>query len=184
MINQRQQDILLDLASASIRQGLELGRPLAVMPEDYETPLSAPAATFVTLSIQQRLRGCIGRLEAERSLVEDVADNAFAAAFRDPRFSPLSRGEFQALEIHISILTPAERLDIASERELIETLEAGRDGLIIEDRGRRATFLPSVWDTLNDKSDFVRQLKLKAGLAADHWSADLRAYRYRTFSFP
>lgn len=184
MITPLQQEILLDLAAASIRHGLEQGCPLKVEPGAYEEPLRALAATFVTLNIDDRLRGCIGRLEAERALVEDVADNAFAAAFRDPRFSPLTAGEFEQVAIHISVLTPPERLIIASEAQLLDLLEAGRDGLIIEDRGHRATFLPSVWTSLGQKEDFLRQLKLKAGLPAEHWSPDLRAYRYRAVSFP
>jgi len=82
------------------------------------------------------------------------------------------------------VLTPAEPVHVDSEQELLELLEIGRDGLILEEGSRKATFLPSVWESLPDKRDFLRHLKMKAGLSADHWSPTLRFSRYRTESFP
>lgn len=139
---------------------------------------SAPAATFVTLNDDRGLRGCIGRLEAERPLVEDVADNAYAAAFRDPRFPALTEGELAGLDIHISVLGTPERLDVASESELLEKLRPGEDGLILAEAGRRATFLPSVWKSLPEPGAFLRHLRQKAGFAPDYWSPALQIYRY------
>ena len=183
MISAADRRLLIDVARRSIRHGLDASGPLAVDCADYPETVRVPAATFVTLQTGGRLRGCIGRLEAQRPLVEDVAENAFAAAFRDGRFPPLTAAEWPDLDIHVSVLTPAEPLPAASEEELLAALRPGRDGLILEDGRRRATFLPSVWETLPDKTEFLAHLKLKAGMPADYWSRDLRFYRYETENF-
>lgn len=130
------------------------------------------------------LRGCIGSLEAYQSLVLDVNQNAFAAAFRDPRFPAVSSSEFEHLEIHISVLSPPEPMRVASEEDLLQQLRPGIDGLIIASRGRRATFLPSVWSQLAEPQQFLLHLKHKAGLPSDYWSEDMEAWRYTTLSFP
>ncbi len=174
---------LLQLAAASIEHGLQQGRPLTVDPADYPEKLRARRASFVTLNRNGNLRGCLGHLEATQPLVQNVADNAFAAAFRDPRFPPLSPAEQQELEIHISILTPAVAMTFNSEADLIRQLRPGIDGLILEDGSYRGTFLPSVWESLPDPHVFLRHLKRKAGLPENYWSETLRAYRYETESF-
>jgi len=173
---------LLELAGAAIEKGLGGGR-LAVRADDYPEPLRAPRATFVTLHLDAQLRGCIGTLEARRALVEDVAYNARAAAFDDPRFPPLAHAEFGRLEIHISVLSAPEPLSCESEDELLRRLRPQVDGLILEERARRATFLPSVWEQLPDPREFLRQLKHKAGLPADYWSRTLRVSRYTVQAF-
>lgn len=175
--------LLLDIARRSIRHGLDQGRPLAVQAEDFEAPLRALRASFVTLNLNGMLRGCIGHLEATQPLVEDVADNAFSAAFRDPRFPPLSEQEFDSLELHLSILTPAEPLPCDSESDLLQKLRPYRDGLILSEGVHRGTFLPSVWEQLPQPEEFLRHLKRKAGLADDHWSQELEVFRYETESF-
>ena len=175
---------LLEIARRSIRHGLDRGKPLPVRADDFERPLRALRASFVTLNLQGVLRGCIGHLEATQPLVEDVADNAFAAAFRDPRFPPLSEQEFANLEIHLSILTPAVPLPCESESELLQKLRPHRDGLILAEGTRRGTFLPSVWEQLTDPKEFLCQLKRKAGLPDDYWSPDLEVLRYETESCP
>ena len=168
---------LLDLARASIRAGLEGGEP-RVRATDYPAGLQAPRASFVTLNVAAQLRGCIGTLEAHQPLVLDVAQNAFAAAFRDPRFPALGRDEFARIEIHISILSVPEPVSFASEADLLARLRPGVDGLIIEEGYRRGTFLPAVWESLPEPGEFLRQLKRKAGLPADYWSAGIRIRRY------
>ncbi|WP_020563865.1 AmmeMemoRadiSam system protein A [Methylosarcina fibrata] len=178
---QRQQ--LLELAKNSIRHGLRTGRPPAVDPTDFSSELAELRATFVTLHKNRQLRGCIGLLKAARPLAVDVSENAFAAAFKDPRFPPVETSEFNELDIHISILTPAEPLPFASEQDLIEHLQPGVDGLILEEGNRRGTFLPSVWQSLPKPRDFLRQLKQKAGLPEDYWSDRIRVFRYRTEEF-
>lgn len=175
--------LLLAVAAQSIEHGLNQGQPLEPAPSDYPEPLREPRATFVTLEREGALRGCIGSLEAIRPLVLDVARNAFAAAFEDPRFQPLSRAEWPRLELHLSILSPPERLDSESESDLLGRLRPGVDGLILEDRGHRGTFLPSVWAQLPDPAEFMEHLRHKAGLPAGHWSDTLAVSRYTTESF-
>ncbi len=176
-------ELLLRLARDSIRHGLETGRPLMVDPADFPHTLQQQRAAFVTLNRNGALRGCIGHLEAIQPLVSDVAENAFAAAFRDPRFPPLSPAEFDDIEIHISVLTPATPMQFTSERDLIAQLRPGRDGLILEEGPYRGTFLPSVWESLPTPEAFLRHLKQKAGLPPDYWSDHIRVSRYETESF-
>ncbi|MES9843294.1 MAG: AmmeMemoRadiSam system protein A [Candidatus Sedimenticola sp. 6PFRAG5] len=176
--------LLLELASASISHGLEHGTPASVNIEEYSEELQAHRACFVTLNRNGALRGCIGHLEAIQALVKDVSDNAFAAAFQDPRFPRLNPAELDGLEIHISVLTPAEPLEFTTEQDLISKMRPGIDGLILEEGMHRGTFLPSVWAQLPAPEQFLQHLKLKAGLSPNHWSDRIRIYRYETESFP
>ncbi len=178
MLDHKNQNILLDIARTSIANGLKQGQPLAVRQGDYPSILQAPRASFVTLQINTQLRGCIGTLEAFRPLIEDVAENAFAAAFRDPRFPPVSEKEFKQLDYHISILSPSEPIEVKSENDLLNKLRPGIDGLVLEEGGRRGTFLPSVWESLPSPRQFLAQLKVKAGLPADYWSDNIKVKRY------
>jgi len=178
-----QRRALLALARQSIAHGLDRGCPLPVVPSDYPADLRARRATFVTLEAGGTLRGCIGHLEAVQPLVLDVVENAFAAAFRDPRFPPLTRPELARLAIEISVLTPSQPLSFTSEEELLRIIEPGRDGLILEEGTARGTFLPTVWESLPEPRAFLRHLKQKAGLPPDHWSDRIRVRRYRTESF-
>ena len=174
------QIILLDLARASIRHGLEEGRPLAVTLEGMTAELVVHRASFVTLEKGGRLRGCIGSLEAWRPLAVDVAENAYAAAFRDPRFPPVRAGEVEELEIHLSLLTLPVAMTFSSEADLLAQLQPGVDGLILSEGPSRGTFLPSVWAELPTPQLFLTQLKRKAGLPADYWSPGVRVMRYTT----
>ena len=171
--------VLLDVARRSIERGLEEGRPLAPDPAAHGPGLSAPAATFVTLrSPEGELRGCIGSLEAERPLVVDVAENAYRAAFHDPRMEPIAPAELPALRIEISVLSEPEELPVHSREDLLAALRPGEDGLIVSDGGRRATFLPQVWEQLPTQDAFVDAIWEKAGRAPSHWSPTARAWRY------
>lgn len=174
---------LLEIARASIRHGLDHGRPLPVRAAEFSEPLQARRASFVTLERNGSLRGCIGHLEAVAPLVEDVAENAFAAAFRDPRFPPLRAAEMADLELHVSVLTPAVPLVFGSEQELLAQLRPGIDGLILQEGSARGTFLPSVWESLPEPAQFLAQLKRKAGLPTNHWSERIQVYRYETEAF-
>ena len=115
-------------------------------------------------------------------LIEDVAENAWAAAFRDPRFAPLSQAEFPRLEIHISILSPPQAMSYSSQQDLLTQIRPGIDGLILEEGYRRGTFLPSVWESLPEAADFLSHLKLKAGLPANYWSDKIKVSRYTSES--
>jgi uncharacterized protein len=156
--------------------GAELGRANGRWPE--HVALSASGASFVTLFHRGALRGCIGTLKAHRPLGIDVRVNALSAAFHDPRFPALTSGEFDELSVEVSLLSAAERLSVADEAELLRRLEPGIDGIILEYAGRRATFLPQVWATLPLARDFLAELKLKAGIPADFWSAAVNVQRY------
>jgi AmmeMemoRadiSam system protein A len=179
--------LLLQIARASIVHGLERGGPLEDSALDETmclTPaLTEPRATFVTLQQSGALRGCIGSLEVKFPLAADVARNAFNAAFVDPRFMPLAAQELRAVRVEITVLSPHTQLHVGSEAQLLAELDPGVDGLVLECRGRRATFLPQVWQQLPDAEQFVSQLKLKARIPADYWSDDIKAHRYGAESF-
>lgn len=173
---------LLAVAAESVEHGLDHGCPLGLDPHDYAPELVGKGAAFVTLTVGGALRGCIGSAEARRPLVADVSANAFAAAFCDPRFPRLSRAERAGLGISLSVLSPPQPLAVGSESELLARIRPGEDGLIIASNGCRALFLPQVWKMLPAPRQFLAQLKAKAGLAADHWSNDFRAWRFVTRS--
>ena len=156
--------------------GKRFGR--AASPVGTLAELAEPGATFVTLTQRGQLRGCIGSLEAQRPLAIDVAENAIAAAFRDPRFPPLAEDEFSRTRVEVSLLTPAEPFPVASEADALSRLRPGIDGLILSYGRHRATFLPQVWESLPEARQFVAQLKLKAGLPADFWHAQIALARY------
>lgn len=179
MLSADERRFLLGLADNSIREGLASGAPLAVEVQSLSPHLAGPGSTFVTLKAGGQLRGCIGTLEAWRPLAEDCAENAFAAAFRDPRFPPVTAQEFPALDLHISVLEPARPLVAATEAELLDQLRPGEDGLVLVEGHRRATFLPSVWQQLPEPALFLRHLKRKAGLPEDYWSPTLEFGRYQ-----
>jgi len=183
MYNETQRQHLKQIARDSIQYGLDHGRPLPVNSNDFDPALREIRATFVTLKINQQLRGCIGRLQAERPLIEDVAENAYSAAFRDPRFAPLREDEFDSLEYHISVLDVPVDLPVQTESELIEKLVPGKDGVILSDGLHQGTFLPSVWESLSKPADFVHHLKIKAGLPAKGWSENYRVQRYGVEDF-
>jgi AmmeMemoRadiSam system protein A len=174
---------LLALARESVQAGVDWGAPGAFPQRDYPESLCRWRSCFVTLSRSGRLRGCCGRLEADRTLAEDVWDNAFASGFRDPRFAPLLAHELSDLEIGISVLSPLEKLAVRSTAELIATLVPRRDGLVLAHGGERVTFIPHVWESVSDAATFVRQLREKAGWPADGWESDLEAWRFQAESF-
>jgi len=172
------------VAIESINQFVYTGQALRIDPGAFPPALRAQRATFVTLHIDKKLRGCIGSVEARRPLVSDVAASAVAAATRDPRFPPVTIAEIPLLELHISILTPPEPMTFADEEDLLRQLKPGVDGLILEDGRSRGTFLPAVWETVPQPREFLRHLKMKAGLRPDHWAPTVRVSRYRVESIP
>jgi AmmeMemoRadiSam system protein A len=173
---------LLTTAATAIEAGL--GRSIASPPDTRHLPqpLGDPRASFVTLSIDEVLRGCCGTLEPARPLLLDVWHNAQASAFHDPRFAPLTLAEWRHVDVEVSVLTPCERVVVASEQELLLGLVPGRDGLVLAWHGMRATFLPKVWEQVAGPEDFLRRLKHKAGWPDDFWATDLEIWRYETES--
>lgn len=169
--------VLLPLARGAIAEKLGLattGRGAA----PAASWLGEPGATFVTLTEDGRLRGCIGSLEAHRPVGEDVVANARAAAFRDPRFPAVTAAELPRLRVEVSLLSAAEPLTFAAEADARAQLRPGVDGLILTARGHRGTFLPQVWEQLPDPADFLAHLKRKAGLPLTYWGPDVRLARY------
>jgi AmmeMemoRadiSam system protein A len=174
------QQVVLRTAATSIEAKLGLVDATAPELTDTRGALGEPRASFVTLTIDGELRGCCGTLEPVRPLLLDVWINAQASAFRDPRFPPLSAREWGWSSLEVSLLTPCEPMAVSTEQQLLLELVPGRDGLVLEWRGRRATFLPKVWEHATGPHDFLRRLKEKAGLRADFWAEDVRVWRYET----
>jgi AmmeMemoRadiSam system protein B/AmmeMemoRadiSam system protein A len=137
------------------------------------------AATFITLTRDDVLRGCIGSLQATRPLGDDVAENAAAAAFRDPRFPPVTAAEWPSIRVEVSLLATPKPLRFADEADLLEQIREGEDGVILEADGRRATFLPQVWEGIAEKRQFLRELARKAGLPDDVRLGRCRFWRYK-----
>lgn len=177
------QKICLQIAQQSILHGLEKGSALQLITSDYSTELQAKLACFVTLHKNGALRGCIGALEAYQPLINDIAEHAYSAAFQDPRFPPLQENEYENLDIEISVLGKPEMMLFESEEDLLQQIRPNIDGLILEFGYNRGTFLPSVWEQLPDKKDFLSHLKMKAGLSSDWWDNSVKVSRYETFSF-
>lgn len=176
-------EALLKVAADSIAHGLAHRSPLQVDLSSVSNVLTQHRATFVTLNLNDKLRGCIGSLQAGRPLIQDVAYNAFAAAFKDPRFPLVNQDEASRLKIHISVLTPLEPMQYDSQEALLEQIRPGVDGLLLEEQpSSRGTLLPSVWEAVPDVNQFLAHLKLKAGLPADYWSPTVRVSRYSTES--
>lgn len=166
------------LARASILTALQGVPPPS--PDPLPDYLAAPGACFVTLNrANGQLRGCIGSLEAYRPLIDDLIHNARAAAFEDPRFPPVRQDELASLYIHVSVLEPAEELYFQNEKELLDQIQPGIHGVIIQSGWHRATFLPSVWEQLPEPKEFLAALKLKAGIRDHEIGMPLRAWRYR-----
>ncbi len=149
-------------------------------PEGLPAAFSRPGASFVTLHKAGRLRGCCGSASARRPLVEDIRANAVRSAFGDARFAPLERTEWDEVSLSVTLLSPLQPMSFESEADLLSQLQPHRDGLVIEDAGRGALFLPAVWKMLSHKQEFLAHLKAKAGLSHDHWSASFRASRFWT----
>ena len=167
---------LLGIARGAI--GRQLGQ--AAAPRlDHPVWLAQPGASFVTLTMDGVLRGCIGSLQAHRPLGQDVAANAENAAFRDPRFAPLTLQEWPRVAAEVSLLSAPEKAEFRDEIDLLGRLRPGVDGVILEHRGRRGTFLPQVWESLPDRRRFMQELKRKAGLPADTPLVQCNVWRYQ-----
>ena len=149
-----------------------------------EENLGAPGATFVTLHLDGRLRGCIGSLEATRPLGEDVVANAVAAAFEDPRFPPLTAEELERVDLEVSELTePVPMWEPGraafDEAGVLGRLRPGIDGVVLKFGARRATYLPQVWEQIHSPAEFMESLKAKAGLPPAFWHPQIQVETYQ-----
>nr|WP_321403816.1 AmmeMemoRadiSam system protein A [uncultured Desulfobacter sp.] len=183
MISDKQGRMLLKMARAGIAE--KLGVPVDTRQIDLEASfLEIKMGLFVTLHKHGALRGCIGIIEPVESLKTGVPETARLAAFKDSRFAPLARDEFDQVDLELSLLSPPEKFEYSTAKELLQRLVPFKDGVIIEKASRRATFLPQVWEQLPDPASFLSQLCLKAGLDADEWGAgSLTVHTYRVHSF-
>ena len=182
-LTDEQRGQLLTVASVAIASELEGKGPYRMDLAEIERPLLAMRATFVTLKLDGKLRGCVGSLVPNAPLIVDVAQNACKAAFADRRFSRLTQDEFARAQIGISILSTPRTVRFASEAELAAQLRPDRDGVILEEGDKRGTFLPQVWESIPQSQDFLARLKAKAGLDANYWSDKIRAWRFSSESF-
>ncbi|MEO8628028.1 MAG: AmmeMemoRadiSam system protein B [Betaproteobacteria bacterium] len=172
-------ETLIRLARAAIGDMFGLQIPADPSPAF----LQEPGASFVTLTRNGRLRGCIGSLEPHRTLLDDIKGNAKAAAFLDPRFTPLTQTEFATTSVEVSLVSPAEPIPARTEEEALRNIRPNIDGLILQHGSRRATFLPQVWETLPQPLQFLRELKCKAGLDPTFWAEDISLLRYTVEKF-
>jgi AmmeMemoRadiSam system protein A len=187
-LNENQGQILVTLARHTIMQ--ELGQ--SVPPAESariksclnDKDLQSRCGTFVTLKRHGQLRGCIGTLSANDSMVEGVRRNAVNAAFHDPRFKPLGAEEFADVEIEVSVLTEPQPLEYSDGADLIKKLRPNVDGVILSKGHASATFLPQVWEQLPQPEEFLEHLCMKAGLAKDAWHTsklDIKTYQVQYF---
>lgn len=168
---------------AIARESIERGGAIEVHARWSEAWLREPGASFVTLKLDGELRGCIGSIEARRALGEDVARNAHAAAYRDPRFPAVTRQEVLRLAVEVSVLSEREPLTAADELDALSRLRPGIDGIYLEYEGLSSTFLPQVWESLPAPEDFLGELKRKAGLPRGFWHPGMRLSRYTVEKF-
>lgn len=162
------------LAKEAIRYFLLTGKTINVKKTDLPVSLQRKAASFVTLYVDKKLRGCIGNAVARWSLYESIIENAIAAASQDFRFLPIQKGELDGLTVEVSILTPLKIYQPKNIEELLTFLKNDRPGLVIEKYGLRALFLPQVWEELPKVEDFLDNLCFKAGLVANDWRTNTR----------
>ena len=168
------------LARARNAIAAQLKQPTVAEPAHPQ--LAQPGATFVTLTQNGDLRGCIGSLQAHRPLDQDVRANAVAAAFRDPRFAPLTLAELPRTRVEVSLLSAPQPMTFTDEADALRQLRPNVDGIIFSagEGGKlgRSTFLPQVWEQLPEPRAFMARLKQKAGLPADYWSPEVQLQRY------
>ncbi len=182
-IDRDHQRVLLDVATRAVRDALTTGRPRLPDPRAFAPELRMPGATFVTLERDGDLLGCIGTLEPLRPLVVDVAHNALAAAFTDPRLPPITGDDYTHMSIKVSVLSARELLAASSYNDVLNTVRPNVDGLVLEAGRYRSTLLPSVWPKVRDSADFVEIVWQKAGLRPSTWLPGTRVSRYTTEEF-
>jgi hypothetical protein len=165
---------LLEVARNSIKKSLGLSFKDVVVKKEWQEN----RATFVTLTINKNLRGCIGSIEARQSIYEDIRHNAYSAAFNDPRFPPVTSDELDNIKIEISILTPLKEIIYNTEEDILKSIIPFKMGLLLEHGFYRGTFLPQVWEHFNEPKDFFNHLKQKAGLSIDFFDPQMKLYYY------
>lgn len=175
---------LLSVARKTIEQKISSQSEQTPSDADLSSKFLEQRGTFVTLTTGGNLRGCIGHIIPQESLIEGIRVNAINAAFRDPRFPPLTGEEWEKVKVEISILTEPKPLAYTDARDLLQKLRPEIDGVIIRKGYHQSTFLPQVWDQLPQKEEFLSHLCLKAGLGSDAWKqGDLEVETYQVQAF-
>ena len=180
-----EKDTLLKVARAAITRAVDNMPSEHTSVTEQTANLREHGASFVTLTINEQLRGCIGTMEAYQPLILDVQEHAVAAAMSDYRFSALRKDELPLIKIEISRLTPLKELTYTDPEVLCQSLRIGIDGVLIKAQGRSATFLPQVWDQLPTPEEFLSHLCAKMGAAPDFWQhqkLDVYTYEVEKFS--
>lgn len=183
-LNKLEQEILLTIARESIEESVR-GLPFPDLSLNKLPPnLQADGASFVTLTIFGNLRGCIGTLEPYQPLAMDVQEHAAAAALQDPRFPRVMPKELGDIEIEVSVLSPKQVLDYNNPEELVQKIRPKIDGVVLQDGFRKATFLPQVWEQLENPEVFLSHLCAKMGASSDLWRKEpLQVYTYQVQEF-
>lgn len=187
LLTEKEKRYLLFLARESIKYFLKNNDLLQLSPEEIKNlspTLKEKRATFVTLTENEHLRGCIGHLEAIQPLFQDVIENSVNAAFFDFRFFPLIQKELEKIKIEISVLTPPQELQYKNPSDLLNLLRPHIDGVILQKESYQATYLPQVWKEIPDKEEFLSSLALKAGLPSDIWKKEklnIKIYQVESF---
>ena len=184
-LSNKDQQFLLKLSRNALEHIFKIGTELTVKDSDIPSLLLEKKATFVTLTKNGELRGCIGKLLPIKELCRDVLENTYSAAFADPRFPQLSKDELKDLHIEISVLDKPNELHYENTSDLVQKLEKGKQGVILEFGLYSATFLPQVWDDLPKADEFLSHLCRKAGLSADTWKKgkmNIQTYSVLKFS--
>ncbi len=170
-------DMILDICRKSIMSGLQIGNFGEI---GYPAVFEETGAVFVTLTIEGELRGCVGSVVPHRTLLKDLQENAHSAAFKDTRFEPLTGKEFPYIDIEVSLLSYPERIIFSTEEELLDKITPSQDGIIIRDGEFQSVYLPDVWEDLPDKREFMKSLKLKAGMEESYFSDTFQAFKFHT----
>ncbi len=183
-LTEGEKKILLHIAREAIDNAVK-GK---VSPRIDQTSLTQTlrehGASFVTLTIAENLRGCIGALEAYQPLAEDVREHAVSAAMEDPRFPPVSESEFSRIHIEVSRLTPPQELEYTDSDDLLKKLRPHIDGVILKHSYRKATFLPQVWEKIPNPVEFLEQLCYKMGERGNLWqNTKLQVFTYQVEEF-
>lgn len=171
---------LYQIARRALNEAVEHGRRFEPSRGDWPDKLFDKGAAFVTMTVNGSLRGCIGTVVPYQAVALDVALNAYEAAIKDSRFQSIKPEELPNIAIDISLLTGYEKIDFSGEKDLLAKIRPNVDGLIIRDGDRQGLLLPSVWQQLPNKQDFLNNLKLKAGMSPTYWSDHIKVYRFRT----
>lgn len=171
---------LLQIVARSLQKAVTEHKTYSPSRKDYADELFNKGASFVTLKANNELRGCIGTVIPHEAIAQDVAQNTYQAAMEDNRFSPLTQEDLKSLSFSVSLLTRFEPIIYQNAEDLLSKIRAGTDGIIIRDGDRQGLFLPSVWQELPNKEEFMKQLKIKAGINPSYWSENLKVYRFRT----